>query len=300
MPEPFLRRDLWDEVLWTVAAGSLYLIIFGFGGVIALGIRLIRPLESAKSQIIAALMSLAFIPLLIWLNPLAYSVRYFWLDSLLLTGLAYPCLNGLIWFARVMLRPLNWDDWLAWLDQRHEQRINRRVTKRLKQPIPTTEQIELGLWVEGERFPDTPRLSLHKDLITADPSLFDRHTLLIGTPGSGKSEAIKRLIAEFAAKTDRHLYLIDAKGELSFAHDLNTLIERERGIRVPLFLMGHSQAGESYNGLSGSREAVAQRLKAMFRVEAQQGDAEFYANVNRALLTLVCEATNQPPRAFAK
>lgn len=298
MSEPLLRRDLWDEVLWTVAGGSLYLIAFGFGGVIALAIRLIRPLESAKSQIIAVVISIAFIPLVVWLNPFAYSVRYFWLDSLLLTGLAYPCLNGLIWFAQVMLRPLNWDDWLAWLDQRREQRINHRVAKRLTQAIPTTDQIELGLWVEGERFPDTPRLSLHKDLIVADSSLFDRHALLIGTPGSGKSEAIKRLVSEFARKTDRHLYLIDAKGELSFAHDLKTLIERERGLGVPLFLMGHSQSGEVYNGLSGSCEAVAQRLKTMFRVELQQGDAEFYANVNRALLTLVCEASDQPPRSL--
>jgi hypothetical protein len=298
MPEPLLRRDLWDEALWTVAAGSLYLIIFGFGGVIALAIRLIRPLESAKSQIIATLISLAFVPLLIWMNPLAHPVRHFWLDSLLLIGLAYPCLNGLIWFARVMLRPLQWDQWLAWLDQRYEQRINRRVAKRLKQSIPVTSQIELGLWVEGERFPDTPRLSLHKDLIVADPALFDRHTLLIGAPGSGKSEAIKRLVSEFAAKTDRHLYLIDAKGELTFAQQMQTLLQTHRQHRVPLFLMGHAQSGDSYNGLAGNSEAVAQRLKAMFRVESQQGDAEFYANVNRALLTLVCEATAQPPRSL--
>jgi hypothetical protein len=87
---------------------------------------------------------------------------------------------------------------------------------------------------------------------------------------------------------------------LAFAQAIQTQFKQIRHTDIPIFHLGTGEQGQPYHGFVGSAEAIKQRLIAMFQVEQQTGDSEFYANVNRALLNLVCMSPAGPPRSLAE
>lgn len=291
-------RQWTDDLLWYGLVGSIYIFIFGVGGILVASLWIANLRLSMRESILVVVASSFMVPFVFTLDPWTHVIRYWILDSWLLTGLAYGMLVALTWFETNIRQPIGWDKWIEWRDRQQQIKYEKQVLQRLKQPSNKRQQIELGAWVDGDQFQYANNLTIENSLIWADPELFDRHVLLIGSPGSGKTVALKHILKEFASKTNRHLFLIDGKGELEFGRDIQAMLQEYRQSPIPLFQMGHNATTDTYNGFKGDSEAVQQRLRAMFRVEEQQGDSEFYGNINRALLSLVCNAMGHPPQSL--
>lgn len=160
--------------------------------------------------------------------------------------------------------------------------------------------LALGPFVVGktDRFPDHIGLVKQQRWLGLSEGVLDQHMFILGAPGAGKSETIKRLIWEVLQQTDRDVFLVDGKGEEPLARDVRALAYHAGRGSSPIFRMGFEHAGARYNGFVGQREAVYSRLVAMAGVMNLDGNADIYGRITRDLLQLVCYAPSGPPRSF--
>jgi len=295
--EHLLLRRRWDErvVIYTCVAicfGGL----FGIGGIAGIYITHKIPNRWLMYLLVAGFIwavILIFVPVPLWL--------YWGILSLPTCGIASMTWHGLLWLHELYLHPITWDRSLSIRERWYESRQERRLQTTLEAKPTYHDHIEMGMVVAQDvrkRVPDS--FHIRQNYLWADELFLNQHILLIGAPGSGKSEAIKHIISEILSKTDRDVFIVDGKGELDFAHAVKNLFQAKRGVSIPIFQMGTPTKGDSYNGFVGTPEAIKQRLTSMFNIEEQSGDGEFYANVNRALLNLVCLAPEGTPRSLTE
>jgi len=129
--------------------------------------------------------------------------------------------------------------------------------------------------------------------------VLDTHLLVIGASGQGKTETLKRLIAEVLENTNRTIIFVDGKGDVGLAQDFAQMVQHYRGEQAPIFRLGGQHNGVQYNGFCGSTEAIYNRLCAMARVDTMAGGAAYYASTNALILYLMCHAPDAgPPRSF--
>jgi Cdc6-like AAA superfamily ATPase len=152
--------------------------------------------------------------------------------------------------------------------------------------------------MKGDRFPNHVGVKRKKNWLLLDEALLSQHMLIIGTTGAGKTETIKRLVAEVLRATDHDVFLVDGKGDPVFAREIAQLIYEARGAQIPIFSMGTGEIGSVYNGFRGEAADVYNRLCALVGVEEASGDAQYYADINRDILQLVCFSPHGAPRSF--
>jgi Cdc6-like AAA superfamily ATPase len=185
------------------------------------------------------------------------------------------------------------------LQKRHEERLARQAETR-SHLLPDGAQgiIRIGAKIKGDDPPQALGIVRQGQFVGVPEWVLDQHLFILGAPGAGKSETIKRFVAEVLAHTERDVYLVDGKGEEQLANEVQSLVWHYRGYDPPIFRLGQSTHGSMYNGFSGDREAIWNRLAAMVGVGEAEGNAQFYADMNRSLLQFVCYVAEGPPRSF--
>lgn len=166
---------------------------------------------------------------------------------------------------------------------------------------PISGKLRLGTVAHADMFPDYVTLEQQQGLLLLKESGLDKHLFILGATGAGKSETIKRLIFEILVATERDLFLVDGKGDVDLARDVGNLVYHLRnGQKTPVFKLGHSERGASYDAFRGGSEDIFNRLCALTGVSDAEGDSKYYANINRDLLQLICYAPVGPPRNFTQ
>jgi energy-coupling factor transporter ATP-binding protein EcfA2 len=198
------------------------------------------------------------------------------------------------------------EEWQAMSDEFEARRAANLEARARTQANHEPEQVRSGLLIgtkmHGESLPHTKKddIGIHqrRNWVVLDDWLLNEHMFVLGATGAGKSTYLKRLCAEVLKNTERSVFVIDGKGEEELAQDIRALVWKYRGQDTPIFRMGGETRGQSYNPFSGTAEAVYNRLLAMVRVSVAEGNAEYYADANRDLLSLVCGAPGGPPRSL--
>ncbi|MBE7512744.1 MAG: type IV secretion system DNA-binding domain-containing protein [Anaerolineales bacterium] len=303
MPDEHLisRRRTGERLLIYACVSVVYAVFFGVGGLV--GILLVYKRKDIPKPWLYALsgFSVLWAMMLFFTHAYDNTLRYWLIYAIPLGGLSKIVVQVLLILHEWYLNLPSWDHTLHVQEARYERRKERDVESRLSLE-PTREYgIEIGLVIEKDaRALNMDAFQLQEDYLWADEQFLNQHLLLIGAPGSGKSEAIKHLIAQVLAKTQRDVFIVDGKGERDFAYGAQRLFYDHRQTTIPVFQMGTQDRGDPYNGFVGTPEAIKQRLTAMFNVEQQIGDGEFYANINRALLNLVCFSPEGTPRSLSE
>lgn len=297
-----IRRPTTERIFVYVLVSLVFLVLFGAGGVVGLLIAVARPYFSKRALYAMTLVGILWTVVLYLTRSFDDSLQYWLFYALPLGGIAYLVISALLWLNHWYLHFPTWDRSISAQEARIEQHQERTLSKRFASHQMTYhDDIEIGLIVHDDvRSRNVEGLRFHNHRLWAEEQLLNQHLLLIGAPGSGKSEAIKKIIAEVLAKTQRDVFVVDGKGEEDFATSVQQLFREHRGKDIPLFTMGTAHHGHAYNGFVGSDEAIKQRLTAMFNIEQQSGDGEFYANVNRALLHLICLSPEGAPRSLSE
>ena len=184
-----------------------------------------------------------------------------------------------------------------------EARAQARDEQRLRQTgrTPTdgeTGWLTLGAHLEGDLLPDHLGIQSRRGGVLFNESLLDQHIFLLGATGAGKTETIKRLVLEILARTDRDIYFVDGKGDTDLANDIRSLAHHYNRGTSPVFRLGFDHHGAVYHGFSGQPTDIYNRLCALIGVTEAEGDAQYYADINRDLLQLICFAPGGPPRNF--
>jgi energy-coupling factor transporter ATP-binding protein EcfA2 len=198
------------------------------------------------------------------------------------------------------------EEWQAMSEEFEERRTAnleaRARAQAITEPKEHSKALVIGTKMHGESLPHTDKddIGIHQERnwIVLDEWLLNEHMFVLGATGAGKSTYLKRLCAEVLKNTKRSLFVIDGKGEDELAQDIRALVWKYRGHDTHIFRMGGETKGSAYNPFSGHPEAIYNRLLAMVRVSVAEGNAEFYADANRDLLSLVCFAPGGPPRSL--
>ena len=160
-------------------------------------------------------------------------------------------------------------------------------------------ELNLGVFIKGDRFPEYIGIRRQGNWVLCRNAILSQHLLLVGSTGAGKSETIKRLIAETLTHTERDIFFIDGKGDSALAAEVAQMIYAARGQSVPLFTLGLNEASPSlYNGFIGQPTDIYNRFCALLRLDESDGAARYYADINRDLIQLACYAPGGPPRSF--
>jgi Cdc6-like AAA superfamily ATPase len=213
--------------------------------------------------------------------------------------IASLCLSGVVMFSKFS-RPKSLEEQLEERKKAEEERQRRLSTSAERRGEIEGEGalIRLGSKVRGQTFP--PHLGIYNknDWVVLNEEVLDQHLFVLGTTGSGKSETIKRLVYEILKATDRNIYLVDGKGDEGLANDIRGLAYQHGRGKAPVFKLGFDKAGAVYDGFRGQPTDVYNRLCALVGTADAEGDAQYYADINRDLLQLVCYAPAGPPRSF--
>ena len=198
------------------------------------------------------------------------------------------------------LKPKSQQEQLAELERREakqEAKMAQRASKR-GEVKEKTAVLRLGAKIKGDSFPTHLGVSEQKGWLTIDEDVLDQHLFLLGTTGAGKSETIKRLLYEILQATDRHIYVVDGKGDEQLANDIRSLAFHHKRGTAPVFKLGFDRFGAAYDGFRGQPTDIYNRLCALIGTADAEGDAQFYADINRDLLQLICYAPSGSPRNF--
>ena len=222
-----------------------------------------------------------------------------WLYALPAAPAASGALKGLYMLSH-FLKPKSLQEQLSEQEQKAErERLRASSQAAGKNQAPVAKNwLTLGAAQKGDAFPEFLGLSYEHGFLFLHESILDQHLFLLGSTGAGKSETIKRLVQEILEKTDRHIYLVDGKGDEQLANDVRSLAYHYGRGEAPVFRLGFDQFGAVYDGLRGQATDVYNRLTALVGVQEAEGDAQYYADINRDLLQLVCFAGDEPPRSF--
>jgi len=178
--------------------------------------------------------------------------------------------------------------------------LSREARSLASQDAPVVSgELNLGVYIKGDQLSDHIGIRREGRWVLCKDSILSQHMLLIGSTGAGKSEAIKRLIAETLAHSERDIIFIDGKGDRTLGAEVAQMVFAARGQKVPLFTLGFDDPSLSiYNGFIGQPTDLYNRLSALIRLEESDGGAQYYADINRDVLQLVCYAPGGPPRSF--
>jgi hypothetical protein len=206
---------------------------------------------------------------------------------------------------RHFLRPRRHDEQLAEAATRLEG-VNERLRQQVRRrgsylPEARLGELRLGGVLRWDDFRPAAGIGRRGGFLTLDANLLDQHLLITGATGSGKTEAIKRLVYEVALNSDRDLYLVDGKGDEGLAQAVRAICYHTGRGDTPIVRLGSGTRGAVYNGFAGQAEAICNRLVQMVRAPEAEGNATWYADTNRDMLQLVCLAEREgPPRSLAE
>ncbi|MCO6450065.1 MAG: type IV secretion system DNA-binding domain-containing protein [Caldilineales bacterium] len=178
-----------------------------------------------------------------------------------------------------------------------EQRLTRKAGQR-RERKPVRGMIRIGAKVKGDSFAGVTCVDEGKGWFMLDEKALDEHVFVLGATGAGKTETLKKLLYEVLHHTERDVIFVDGKGDAKLANDVRGLAYAARGVKAPIFRLGMAAQGAIYDGFRGQPADIYNRLCALIGVDEVEGDALFYADVNRDLLQLVCYAPGGPPRSF--
>ena len=288
---------------WVVVVLLAYgLVVYYFGTLtIALALLLYRFRQSRSVHVVLICLSLLWLLFLLsrpsgllYLKPCLLC-----LSKIPLFPIATLVIHGVAMFSKFS-KPKSLEQQLEERKKAEEER-QRKLSASAERRSEVGEEkafIRLGAKVRGQEFP--PHLGIyHKnDWIVLSEDVLDQHLFVLGTTGSGKSETIKRLVYEILTATDRNIYLVDGKGDEKLAADIRGLAHEHGRGKAPIFKLGFDKAGAVYDGFRGQATDVYNRLCALIGTSEAEGDAQYYADINRDLLQLICYAEGGPPRSF--
>lgn len=143
------------------------------------------------------------------------------------------------------LRPRNLQEHLDEQEERlayMNQVLSRQAKTQAEEAALTVpEELNLGVFIKGDRFPEYIGIRREGNWVLCKNNILSQHMLLIGSTGAGKSETIKRLIAETLTHTERDIFFIDGKGDRTLAQDVAQMVFAARGRPVPLFTLGQDE-----------------------------------------------------------
>jgi len=168
------------------------------------------------------------------------------------------------------------------LRNRRERRARRAAG--IRRPERRPAGFELGRHVEGDRLLPTSR-----GRVTMPLARLEKTVLVIGAPGSGKTETVLRLAQGVATSSDWCVFVIDAKGDPHTQQRFAGLM-RHAGRRPCLF------PDRPYDGWRGSPREIAGRLVQLIDW-ADEGGGTYYRDLSVNLVRAACNAPSGPPRS---
>jgi hypothetical protein len=169
---------------------------------------------------------------------------------------------------------------------RARRRRERRARRKLGVPKPPRrpDGFEIGRHVEGDKL-----LPIRRGRVVMPLARLEKTLLVIGTPGSGKTESLLRLTDGVAASSDWLVFVIDAKGDERTQRRF-TQIVNGRGLRPRLF------PEQPYDGWRGTGQEIANRLVQLIDW-ADEGGGTYYRDLSVNLVRAACAAPQGPPRS---
>ncbi len=226
-------------------------------------------------------------------------VDFRWVYTTILIPYASLLLEG-AYRISLLLKPRSLQEQLEEIELHQATEDARLSSQASKQKsIPAARgHLRLGVFIKGDHFPSHLGISTQNHWLLMDEAVLDQHILVLGTTGAGKSEALKRLVNEIFLVTNRNLYFVDGKGDERLADDIRSLAHHHGRGLAPVFRLGFDQHGAVYDAFRGGASDIYNRLCALVGVSEAEGDAVYYADINRDLLQLICYAPVGPPRSF--
>jgi hypothetical protein len=152
-----------------------------------------------------------------------------------------------------MFRPRSVEE-LRERDERRQGRLRARRERSARRAVgaPKPERkpagFELGRHIDGDHL-----LPTRRGRVTMPLARLQRTLLVIGAPGSGKTETLLRLAHGVAGQTDWSVFMLDAKGDPHTQQRFASLMAR--GGRTPRLF-----PTEAYDGWRGDGREIANRL----------------------------------------
>lgn len=174
-----------------------------------------------------------------------------------------------------------------------------------EEPEPESSYIQLGKKIKGSNFNAGLGITVIDDQVRIESELLNKHLIIIGKPGSGKTQALKRIIYEAANYSNVNIFFVEGKGDLPLCTDIvNILYQAGKG-RIPLLTMGYGdqehETNSVYHCFKGTSLEIYNRLLALLGIDEMVGDSSYYADMYRDMLQLVCGVNKpliDPPRCF--
>ncbi len=201
-----------------------------------------------------------------------------------------------------IMRPKTLEEQAAALQQRREALERRRNQLALVKAQQGVRDIvlQLGTYTSGDTFTQRENGVYQRGRnICFEDGLLNKHALVVGLPGAGKTVTLVKLVYEILSKTERDVFFVDGKGEDELATQIRALAVHAGRGNTPVFRLGGSKQGHLYHGFAGSKEAIYERLAAMMDLD-DKNTQPFWQEIAREILMLVCGygIGIEPPRSF--
>ena len=183
--------------------------------------------------------------------------------------------------------------------EKYREKVEAKAEQR-KEIAAEKGKIRLGRYLEAGDEVMAPGISITGGWVVLDQEVLNTHMFIVGATGSGKTETMKRKIFEILHNTDMNLIFIDGKGELDLAYDVQKIAYHTgRGV-APIFKLAVGEQGDAYNAFMGGTREIYNRLIEIVGISKAEGNAEFFADVGREIMYLMCMAPVGPPRSFGE